>query len=343
MGTLNAVCRRGIAFVTTILLALGVPAAARAQAGVPANGDSMLNERIVTLRDGSIFRGVIVELIPGDYLILRTAGGEQRKILLSDIQSQAIVSPAQPPAASLPPPVPPPSLMPAPTPIWPPVPVASLPSLHRMRVHIDSPKPDTRLYRQIASAMVSGWAIGGGMAVGRVETWQLACVAPCDALIEPAERFQIRGPGMTSSGLFDLPLGASEISLTVRPGNRGLRAGGLALTVTGGLLLLAGVVTAPAGLVYDALYPRPSASPAGASNAAYLQELNRYNESQARARGFYIVGGSIIGAGAALLIPGIALLIVSRTKIEATSNQQALGVRLSGERGPILTAHGLLF
>lgn len=116
----------------------------------------------VKLKDGSVFRGTITELVPRDHIDLLMANGQTRRFPAADV---AYAGPAaRPPAA---PPAPPP-----------------VPGPRGVPVHVESDQPDVTLL--VRTGQVEGEAWGWRGAVSMVaRDYGLICTAPCDTQVPP--------------------------------------------------------------------------------------------------------------------------------------------------------------
>lgn len=303
-------------------LCLGTAPAARAQvqqtaappvieqaAAAPAPGPvaaAAEPEHVVTLRDGAIYRGVLIELVPNDHLVLRLATGELRRIAWADIQSRHVVASAP---------------VPAPVPV--PFPVAAQPPTPRgprAVVHVDSSSPQAELYRNIGSSMLVAVGQPGAM-YGQAEHWERICRAPCDTPVDPSSRFQIRGDGLVPSSPFDLPSGQASVTVSVKPGSLARRKGGVALLTAGVLGVTVGLSLALMAPLFN-FYTKPTlmltrtGQPDPYYAAEYMRQLQLYNEGQATVRNTQIGGGLLTVLGAGSLAGGIGLILTSRTRVE---------------------------
>lgn len=105
-------------------------------------------------------------------------------------------------------------------------------------VHIDSPKRGARLFRvtSLNSSAVVTWSSGGGFASGVANgaSYRSECTAPCGRLIEhPTDMFFISGPDIPDSSAFSLDGMGENVTVKVKPGSDGLRAGGWTLLLLG--------------------------------------------------------------------------------------------------------------
>ena len=130
-------------------------AGASAQQAAPALGDE------VKLRDGSVFRGTITELVPGNHVDLLMASGQTRRFAAADI---AYAGPAKrPPAAADP---------------------GGGGRGHGVDVHVVADQDDVQLLIRIGQGEVQGaaWGYNGAVAYeGIARDYAIVCTAPCDA------------------------------------------------------------------------------------------------------------------------------------------------------------------
>jgi hypothetical protein len=160
---------------STIAGAVPLPRTAWAQEA-PAVGDE------VKLKDGSIFRGTIVELVPSDHVDLLLPSGETRRFPIADVAYQGPAptsSPAPPPA------VPAPGPAPAERP---PVPSEPQPAISgksgEVDVHVTSDQDDVALLVRTGQSDFEGYGAGYRTFVavsGSSRNYELVCNAPCDA------------------------------------------------------------------------------------------------------------------------------------------------------------------
>jgi hypothetical protein len=120
---------------------------------------------IVATRDGSMFRGVVVERIPGQYITVQLVTGEVRRIAWDQIASEAAAS------ATAPAPVP------APAPRGPVV---------RVRFQPDSDRA------QLERAVAEG-------------KWESVCEGACQTNLDTASVYRVGGRGVRKSEPFRLP------------------------------------------------------------------------------------------------------------------------------------------
>jgi hypothetical protein len=204
----------------------------------------------VTLADGTVMQGELVEKVPGDHITLKLATGEIRTITWSALAPQMQA--------------PPPVVMQQ---------QAQVPTGPTTHVAIDADAPGVSLMRVMGFGFVQY-----GSATGSFASYQTVCVAPCQADVDANATYQISGDGVTPSSPFTLPTAnGAPVRLHVHGGSLGARIGGLWLVisgitfaVTGGVLagtfaalssssddttgwIVAGLVTAGVGVVMTVL------------------------------------------------------------------------------------------
>jgi len=166
----------------------------------------------VTLADGTVMQGELVEKVPGDHITIKLATGEIRTIQWSALAPQV----QQPPPAVTAP-------MNVTTPTG--------PTTH---VAIDADRPGVTLLRVTGLGMVQA-ATSYGTAFGSFMSYQPVCVAPCEANVEAGAMYRVGGDGVTPTSTFSLPAPAPgrPLLLHVHAGSAGARIGGLWLVITG--------------------------------------------------------------------------------------------------------------
>jgi hypothetical protein len=125
---------------------------------------------IVKLKDGSMYRGEILELVANDHVDLRVSSGEVKRFPMSDVSfAGASAVPEAPPAP--PPPTPPPT-------------AAST----AVRVQFESDTPDTEVYQKDGESVGTGYVFAGrssGVVAIRAQQFKRVCGAPCASSLEP--------------------------------------------------------------------------------------------------------------------------------------------------------------
>ena len=199
-------------FRTIALLACLPAAAALAQATAGAVQET------ITLRNGDVYSGRLVERVPGDHLTLQLATGEVKVIPWSEIPA----TPAGPP---------PPNGTSDRVP-----PAATRPGVF---VHLHTENPSVALYR--LRSTFGGYDGDGNEFVGA--SYARVCLAPCNLRLDPARQYQIAGEGVAASNVFDVTSPTGRVDIDVKAGSAGRLALGQALTYGGAGLLLAGPIS----------------------------------------------------------------------------------------------------
>jgi hypothetical protein len=168
---------------------------------------------VVTLKDGSLFQGELVERVPGDHVTLRLATGAVRRFEAS------VIAPETDPGPLIGPLFRRPDVRPM---------VLSLTGVmdplvytgpDAVRLHIESNWP-YRTYLFQAAA--------GGPSVG----WNRLCFAPCDVNVDPKGTYKIGGASIADSDSFNLS-GKPKQTLYVNAGSAGMAAMGWLSLVLG--------------------------------------------------------------------------------------------------------------
>lgn len=154
----------------------------------------------VKLKDGSIYRGTIVEFVPNDHVDLLLPNGQTKRFNTADVAYEGAAptaAPSAPPAAqSAAPPAPPPAV---------PQPAVTV-RTGKVDVHVTSDQDDVALLYPTGQSDFD--AVGAGyrsvVAIsGMARNYDLVCTAPCDA---------------------QLPAGEHRLALSLH-GGRGVEAG----------------------------------------------------------------------------------------------------------------------
>ena len=187
---------------------------------------------VVKLKDGSMFRGTITELVPNDHVVVLLPSGESRRFEYSSV-TYAGPAPAAPsgvekaPAPAPPPPAPPP---PPPQPAEPAVTVQG----KKASVHFRSDDPDVQLLVQEGSS--TGIAVGmrGAMSFAAAH-FSSVCIAPCEVSLP-------EGPihlALSQHGSPPVPVADAvgiQANTTLKghyESRAGMRIGGIVLMVAG--------------------------------------------------------------------------------------------------------------
>jgi hypothetical protein len=182
-----------------------------------------------------------------------------------------------------------------------------------VRVHIDSPVHADlyRLRTHVSTVGVVAPVYGYyGYGVGYVGTATVAstseealCTAPCDKVVpaDTGDQYVIRGD-FPSTKKFMLSGAGDAPRVTLTPGSKSQRAGGIVMASGGGVSMLGGII----GLIIGA-----SSTISVDSHGIATTEHN----TTALA-----VGGTMLGVGTALLGGGIALAATSGSKVDVVSD-----------------------
>ncbi|MFV8752411.1 hypothetical protein ACNOYE_17840 [Nannocystaceae bacterium ST9] len=204
-------------------LALATLALASNAAAAPPEG---ARPDEVRLTNGGFVKGEIVELMPGEYVIITTLAGETRRFEWAQVASVERGEGASVEIDPVPLPEPRPEPEPEPEPESEPIPEDTddaAPSTSQPFVHIDidGERPMT-LQRITGRAVVYG---SGGSASG--VSFSRVCQSPCDLQIsDPHDEFFVIGDRYASSRAFTLSGSSSVYELRVRPRPKAMRIGG---------------------------------------------------------------------------------------------------------------------
>lgn len=223
----------------------------------------------VWCKDGSIFRGEIIELVPKSYVVLQLSGGrtikiEWSKILRTQGTDEGDARPIPPP------PVPPSPKSTQPTAPPPPSAITTQTLVPQTTVITEAPSTSTASTPSVSSlpvvtvrttGMNSGayieyraktleidgpvWPVPLGDQT--IEEWKPLCSVPCVAKIDPELPIRLRGPSIQPTGRIWIPSRASRYEMEISPGRSGLRTGawfsfgfGLGFFFTGAMVLAVG-------------------------------------------------------------------------------------------------------
>jgi len=202
---------------------------AEAGEGEEATQASQMGMDQVTLKDGSMVRGTVIEEVPGDRVVIAIFGQAEPRTLswneIADVE-RGKYAPSKPASGSTAPPgyaeVAEPEL--------------ELEKSGVVKLHIESEEPVT-LYR------VLGTSVGHVGGYGVVSTtFEAECVSPCDQVVDGGrgEEFFVTGDDVPNPGAFTLTGWSGDTTLAVDAGNSGLRIGGAVLNTLGVLGVIAG-------------------------------------------------------------------------------------------------------
>jgi hypothetical protein len=223
----------------TTVFALGLAAAllplrARAQGMAPMQQGPALGafgDVGVATKDGAIYRGVLVERVPGDHVTLRLASGDIRRFAWADVVDVATApekerereKEKEKDAADTPDPKPP-----------------------LVHLVVDG-EPGIRLERRQTAS--EGWTLSVPPGYAYVELWEVSCVAPCKTVVDMNSIYRVNGRTATASHDFTLPSGHDHLKLHLEPRSAILHGLGFTFIVGGTVLALAGgssLIAAPA-------------------------------------------------------------------------------------------------
>jgi hypothetical protein len=197
---------------------------------------------VVRLKDGSLFRGTIIELVAGDHVDLVVASGETRRFPIATVEyagsAQAAAAPA--PAAVAPPPA------------------QHVESGDKVELKVEANEPEVEVQVKTGQANLVGMAwVGGsrggvGAFSGTASAYSTLCIAPCRTSLPVGSHRLGLSMGNNSSVVEVL----SPVTIT-GPGTlraeyesrRGIRIAGLVIAVTADVIGL--------GMAYGAFASRP--------------------------------------------------------------------------------------
>lgn len=215
----------------------------------------------VTMRDGSTFRGELVERVVGDHVTIKLATGEIRILPWAAIRpdDQRGTPPAPPPKGT---------------------------------VELHSNKPNTVLQRLVSTG--TGYGYAGSRAVAlAIEQYEPVCTAPCTAAYDPNGTYVVAGDGVTPSDKFHIPNeGQGSAKLHVDAGSATARSWGYTGLYTGIFGLIAGGTFIALGSVLD---PDPQ-NPRYTSGAGDFEE-DRNRAQTFRSVGFVAIGVGLVAMG----------------------------------------------
>lgn len=229
---------RAVALATCVAL-VGVTLEPVALAGPPTSDPAARDE--VRLTNGGFVRGELVELMPGEYVIIETSGGELRRFEWSQVAEVVRGSTTMPGDATTTTPSDPRPSDPTafePTAIEPPSEPeppndereGEGPTLEQPYLHLDvEGEHSMTLYRVLGRSVASsGGYTATGVAYARV------CDDPCGVqLDDPNAELFVAGDKYAGSKPFYLKPRASIYELKVKPRRKGMRIGGYILMISG--------------------------------------------------------------------------------------------------------------
>jgi hypothetical protein len=226
---------------------------------------------VVHTRNGSVYRGELVEKVVDDHVTIKLATGEIKRIEWADIDA----SPPKPPP-------PPPQQQQRPT-------------SPTVEVSFESDDSHATLQRYVGSGEVTvdyvtayGTTLGSGD--GEMAMYRDVCVASCTERIPAGGRFRVAGQGLIPTDSFVLHSNESN-QITASMSSRGKRRAGQYLTLFGAAPTLIG-----AGLLVAA----PGSSSVAACNGCVNLQAS-----------LFLWGGIVTGVGVTMLVVGIVLWATS--------------------------------
>jgi hypothetical protein len=140
---------------------------------------------VVKLKDGALYRGTVMELVPGDHVDLRLPSGQTKRFAMADVAYAGPANAATPAAPTTPPPASPatalPPLPPLPTPPAAPPTPKPAPRPSAMKVRFEATPPEAAFFVEAERKNDAG-----ANAVVVEHDLKLVCSrAPCDGVMAP--------------------------------------------------------------------------------------------------------------------------------------------------------------
>lgn len=190
-------------------------------------------------------------------------------------------------------------------------------------VQVTSNRDGTTL-EKLDTAVHFGWF--------RAEGYQVVCVAPCLAHLDPSATYKISGDGVVPSKHFQLQPG--ESALNADTGSSGARRWGWTSAATGSSFMVAGGVMLALGFAFA---PNASDSKFAGPSGRSLYE------SQDRMSGIYTgIGGGMLAFGGVLTVLGVVLVATNGTTI-TTSSGREIGSASTTRSGLRFGPEGIVF
>jgi hypothetical protein len=185
---------RSLTLAITLALIPAAVAAAQPASEVATPHDT------VTLKNGAMYSGELVEKVPGDHEILKLATGEVKRFEWADMVAAAVPAPA--------PSVPPP------------------PQAPQVRVKLDADNPKATLEVYAGEGLV---ADSNGRVYSEI-VGSAVCTPPCDKDVPPG-KYRIAGDGILPSDWFMLAASPSSVELRAKTASWGGHQAGWILSV----------------------------------------------------------------------------------------------------------------
>jgi len=248
--------------------------------GATATEEPRGRSELVELRNGGRLRGDIVELLPGETLtIVSEATGSTKTIGWAEVarytEEGAWIDVGEEPAVA--------GTSEAQE-------RGGAPEADGPRVHIDVKGAKPMALYQITSESVATGSVGGSSVVVHGMTYDKVCAAPCDKRVdlELGDRFFVAGKRISGSKAFSVAPDQGDLTVSVKPGRRGVLFGGWLAASFGFSALLAGAVWYPIAKLDLAESGDPNLKPAI---------------------------GMLVGGGVAL-VGGVTMIVLGRTKLK---------------------------
>lgn len=225
--------RRHLFAAALIVSSLSFSLAARAQEG---------GQDEVSLKNGGVVRGTVVSSEPGTSVKIIEMGQKEVRVIpwaqVSDVERGKYAPKAAPPPGPTGP------GYGVPQPVAPAEPKLGAPGV--VRLHVDSPVPAQVI--EHAGTTVGG--VGGYTMV--IEQLRPVCTSPCDRVVDGS-----KGQLFAVAGEFPIPKPftlseySGDVTLSVQPGNKGVRIGGAWAIILGASSMVTGAVLLPLALLRD--------------------------------------------------------------------------------------------
>lgn len=185
-----------------------------------ASADDGAGTVSVFTKDGAEYRGELVERVPNDHVTIKEATGDVKRFAWADVAevragegdekkdcAEKKDDEAKPP---------------------------------QVRLVVDG-EPGVLLERRQTEA--EGWNATIWPGYAYVETWEVACAAPCKTVVDAASTYRVNGGGVAASRNFSLPPGRDPLKLHLVARSALLHGTAIAVTFAGGILALAGAAS----------------------------------------------------------------------------------------------------
>lgn len=224
----------------------------------------------VWCKDGSIFRGEVIELVPKSYVVLQLSGGRTIKIEWSKIaKTQAAddsevgrSAPPLPAPVQAEPKAPPQPIAQPRQPVVQPAEPAPVVTVRSEEIRTSTAQTPSVSGLAMVTVRTSGMRSGAlieyrgktmeidgptwpiPLGEQTVEEWKPLCAVPCVAKIDPDLPIRLRGPNIQPTGRMWVPSRGERYEMEISPGNTSVRKAawitfgvGMGLLVTGSMML----------------------------------------------------------------------------------------------------------